>query len=224
MDSRESVILKESEGENVSFPPVVVHCFTGTKEEALTYIDRDYYIGFTGTICMFKRGKHLRDMLPELPLNKLMIETDAPFMGFRKDRKGSEPVDCLDVARKLSETVNVPLASVCRITFENSMNFFLAPKSGGGKSKSALKRERQKLAKQKKEAATAEEMKRKAEEEKQRLQEAAKDPEKRAKKLKKVLRAIIDLKGKDYTTLNDDQKKKVATEEAVRKELAELGV
>merc|ERR1712079_630470 len=99
------------------------------------------------------------------------------------------------------------------------MNFLLAPKRGGGKSKSALKRERQKLAKQKKEAATAEEMKRKAEEEKQRLQEAAKDPEKRAKKLKKVLRAIIDLKGKDYTTLNDDQKKKVATEEAVRKEL-----
>ena len=88
-------------------PPIVVHCFTGNKEEVMEYIRRGYYIGFTGTICKKERGAPLRKLLPSIPLEKVMVETDAPFMGFQKGRRGSEPADCTEVARKVSEVMEL---------------------------------------------------------------------------------------------------------------------
>ena len=58
----------------------VVHCFTGTKEEAQNYIDLGCYIGVTGWICDMKRGKDLQEAVKAIPPEKLMIETDAPFL------------------------------------------------------------------------------------------------------------------------------------------------
>lgn len=58
----------------------VVHCFTGTKEEAQNYIDLGCYIGVTGWICDMKRGKSLQEAVSIIPCDKLMIETDAPFL------------------------------------------------------------------------------------------------------------------------------------------------
>eukprot|EP00977_Amphora_coffeiformis_P020762 scaffold8471_cov184-Amphora_coffeaeformis.AAC.7 len=107
-----------------SLPPIVVHCFTGTETEALEYIRRGYYIGFTGTICKKERGAPLRDILPKLPLERLMVETVAPFMGFKKGRRGSEPVDVVDVARRLSETIGTPFDVVCETTTASARKFF----------------------------------------------------------------------------------------------------
>lgn len=60
---------------------VVVHCFTGTREEACAYVKLGCYIGVTGFICMQNRGRHLRSFLAEeVPIDRLMLETDAPFM------------------------------------------------------------------------------------------------------------------------------------------------
>jgi len=61
---------------------VVVHCFTGVKEEIEEYMKLDLHIGFTGVICNKNRGAHLREILSSkiIPLERLMIETDAPFM------------------------------------------------------------------------------------------------------------------------------------------------
>jgi len=109
---------------DVKMPPIVVHCFTGTKEEALNYIQRGYYIGFTGTICKKERGKPLRELIPSLPLDKLMVETDAPFMGFKKGSRSSEPADCVDVARKLAETMETPFETVAAVTTANASSFF----------------------------------------------------------------------------------------------------
>jgi len=92
------------------------------------------------------------------------------------------------------------------------------------KSKSAIKRERAKLAKQKAELAEKEEKERQEREEKERLEATRNDPVKRTKKLKKILKQIDSLKEKDASTLNDDQKAKLAMEEEVLKELAELNV
>jgi TatD DNase family protein len=78
--------------------PAVVHCFTGTAEEAQKYVEMGFYlgwhciqnessfssliIGFTGVICNIERGRTLREILKSkaIPLDKLLIETDAPFM------------------------------------------------------------------------------------------------------------------------------------------------
>mmetsp|Transcript_9165 Transcript_9165/g.13454 ORF Transcript_9165/g.13454 Transcript_9165/m.13454 type:complete len:761 (-) Transcript_9165:44-2326(-) len=96
----------------------------------------------------------------------------------------------------------------------------------GGKSKSALRREKQRLAKEKAEKEAAEEEKRKQEEEAARVSANKADPEKRAKKIRKVLKQIDDIKSKaaSGTELNDDQKKKLTTEEELRKELASLNL
>ena len=73
----------QRDGGELKLPHIVVHCFTGTSDEAAEYIQRGYYIGFTGTICKKERGAPLRDILQSniVPLNRIMIEADAPFHG-----------------------------------------------------------------------------------------------------------------------------------------------
>jgi TatD DNase family protein len=58
----------------------VVHCFTGTRKELFDYLDADYYIGITGWLCDERRGLHLREIVKNIPANRLMIETDAPYL------------------------------------------------------------------------------------------------------------------------------------------------
>ena len=58
----------------------VVHCFTGDKSELKSYIDMDCYIGITGWISDLSRGKHLHDLIKYIPEDRLMIETDSPYL------------------------------------------------------------------------------------------------------------------------------------------------
>jgi TatD DNase family protein len=60
--------------------PVVVHCFTGEREQLDSYLDLDLHIGITGWICDQRRGRHLCDLLPRIPRGRLMLETDAPYL------------------------------------------------------------------------------------------------------------------------------------------------
>ena len=60
--------------------PAVVHCFTGTREEMFDYLDRDWHIGITGWLCDERRGAHLRELVKNIPANRLMVETDAPYL------------------------------------------------------------------------------------------------------------------------------------------------
>jgi TatD DNase family protein len=57
-----------------------VHCFTGTREELFDYLDQDWHIGITGWLCDERRGQHLRELVKHIPANRLMIETDAPYL------------------------------------------------------------------------------------------------------------------------------------------------
>jgi TatD DNase family protein len=72
-------------------PNVVVHCFTGTGEELEAYLSMGFYIGITGWICDERRGMHLRKLVQRIPLNRLMLETDAPFLTPRDMRP--QPAD-----------------------------------------------------------------------------------------------------------------------------------
>jgi TatD DNase family protein len=58
----------------------VVHCFTGTAAELEVYLSLDLHIGITGWICDDRRGVALRSLIPRIPRDRLMIETDAPFL------------------------------------------------------------------------------------------------------------------------------------------------
>jgi TatD DNase family protein len=61
-------------------PAAVVHCFTDTEDALRDYLDLDCHIGITGWICDERRGAHLREMVKLIPTNRLMLETDAPYL------------------------------------------------------------------------------------------------------------------------------------------------
>ncbi len=58
----------------------VVHCFTDTREAMLEYLEMDCHIGITGWICDERRGHHLKEFVHEIPADRLMLETDAPYL------------------------------------------------------------------------------------------------------------------------------------------------
>ncbi|WP_376693848.1 TatD family hydrolase [Wenzhouxiangella sp. EGI_FJ10409] len=58
----------------------VVHCFTDTRDAMLEYLEMDCHIGITGWICDERRGRHLKDFVHEIPAERLMLETDAPYL------------------------------------------------------------------------------------------------------------------------------------------------
>lgn len=108
----------------------VIHCFTGTIEQAQTYIDLGFLLSFTGIITFPPRKtegniSQLQQVVKDLPLEKIMIETDAPYLSpvpFRGER--NEPHRVLHVAEKIAELKNLPLEEVCEQTFKNAVNFF----------------------------------------------------------------------------------------------------
>lgn len=61
-------------------PPAVVHCFTGERDELVDYLDRGFFIGITGWICDERRGTHLHELVREIPSDRLMLESDAPYL------------------------------------------------------------------------------------------------------------------------------------------------
>ncbi len=61
-------------------PDAVVHCFTDSRRALFDYLDLDCHIGITGWICDERRGLHLRELVREIPANRLLLETDAPYL------------------------------------------------------------------------------------------------------------------------------------------------
>lgn len=61
-------------------PGAVLHCFTGTEDEAKACLARGFYLGITGWVCDERRGLALRELLPVIPADKLLLETDAPYL------------------------------------------------------------------------------------------------------------------------------------------------
>ena len=101
-------------------PAAVVHCFTDTREAMLDYLSLDCHIGITGWICDERRGTHLREFVREIPANRLMIETDAPYLLPRTVRpqpshRRNEPMYlkhiCEEIARDRGEALEVTAAN-----------------------------------------------------------------------------------------------------------------
>jgi len=110
----------------------VVHCFTGTRAELFDYLDQDWYIGITGWLCDERRGTHLRELVRQIPANRLMIETDAPYLLPRtlqakpSDRR-NEPAFLPQIAMELAHDRGEEMAVTVAQTTATARAFFQLP-------------------------------------------------------------------------------------------------
>ena len=113
----------------------VAHCFTGERDELMAYVELGLYVGITGWICDERRGRHLLALVKEIPGDKLLLETDAPYLTPRDMRpqpkaRRNEPAflpHILDtVARALGRTPE----EVAAATTRNAATLFRLHESG----------------------------------------------------------------------------------------------
>ena len=112
--------------------PAVVHCFTGERRELFDYLDRDWHIGITGWLCDERRGAHLRELVKHIPANRLMIETDAPYLLPRtlrplpKDRR-NEPAFLAHIVEELARDRGEETAITAANSRATTAAFFRLP-------------------------------------------------------------------------------------------------
>jgi TatD DNase family protein len=139
VDSRRPVFLHQRDAHDdlvAALEPVlprltraVAHCFTGDAEALGAYVSMGLYIGITGWICDERRGRALYEIAGQIPDERLMIETDAPYLLPRtlvpkpKSRR-NEPSFLPEVLRVLAEARGQDPAHVARVTTENARRFF----------------------------------------------------------------------------------------------------
>ena len=102
----------------------IMHCFGGTPEMALELLDVGFLISFAGNVT-FKKADELRDAAKAVPLDRLLVETDCPYLTpvpFRGKR--NEPVRVVETARFLAEFLDVPFDQLARQTTSNFLKFF----------------------------------------------------------------------------------------------------
>jgi TatD DNase family protein len=108
----------------------VVHCFTGSGEELDAYLALDCHIGITGWICDERRGTHLLKLLPRIPLDRLMLETDAPFLTprtMKPRRSRNEPAFLTWVRDAVADAWGRPREEVAAATTATAQQFFTIP-------------------------------------------------------------------------------------------------
>lgn len=116
--------------------PAVVHCFTGERDELFDYLDQDWYIGITGWLCDERRGAHLRELVKNIPANRLMIETDAPYLLPRtlkpmpKDRR-NEPMFLSHIVEELARDRGEDVAVTAANATAATRTFFRLPGTTG---------------------------------------------------------------------------------------------
>jgi TatD DNase family protein len=109
----------------------VFHCFTGKLDEAQRIVEAGFHIGFTGPIT-FKRSDELRQIVREMPRDRLLVETDAPYLSPEPNRKikVNEPAFVVHVADEVARQWDVSRAEVDRITTRNVAALFGWPTMG----------------------------------------------------------------------------------------------
>jgi len=109
--------------------PAVIHCFTGSDEDLNAYLNLGLHIGITGWICDERRGTHLRELVKRVPLDRLVLETDAPFllprtMPHRPKDGRNEPAFLPYVLQTVADCLRKPPAEVALVTTQTARQFF----------------------------------------------------------------------------------------------------
>jgi TatD DNase family protein len=107
----------------------VVHCFTDGDTELRDYLDLDCHLGITGWICDERRGAHLRELVRRIPADRLLLETDAPYLLPRdlKPRPAhhrNEPMYLAHICEVLAVCMGKPTAQLAAETTANAQRFF----------------------------------------------------------------------------------------------------
>ena len=107
----------------------VVHCFTGTQEQLDDYLELDCYIGVTGWICDAKRNVELRKTIKNIPLERLMIETDCPYLipknlEEKPKNNRNEPTYLNHIANEVATLMKKDINDIREKTYKTSLSFF----------------------------------------------------------------------------------------------------
>lgn len=102
----------------------VIHCFTGSQQEAYAFLDLGFYLSFSG-IVTFKNSESLRDVARSVPHNRILVETDSPYLAPIPHRgKQNEPAWVVEVARCVAEVRKISLDLLAEQTTQNALNLF----------------------------------------------------------------------------------------------------
>lgn len=110
----------------------VVHCFTGDRNQLNAYLDRGWYIGITGWLCDERRGTHLHSLVRHIPRDRLMIETDAPYLLPRSmhplpKKRRNEPCFLSHILSELAKYRGEPQEITVQNTTRVARHFFNLP-------------------------------------------------------------------------------------------------
>ena len=105
----------------------VIHCFSGDLDLAKAFVELGYYISIPGTVT-YKKAYHVQEVASKIPLESMLIETDAPFLApVPKRGKRNEPAFVSFTAREIARLRNIEFEEVARQTSENAKNLFRLP-------------------------------------------------------------------------------------------------
>jgi len=115
-------ILREEMGQGAF--PALLHCFTGSRALAETAVGLGVYLSFSGVLT-FKNAQSLREIAADMPLERLLVETDAPFLAPTPHRgKRNEPAYVKETARVLAEAKGVSEGEIAQATTANALRLF----------------------------------------------------------------------------------------------------
>lgn len=123
--------IRDAHGEMVDFfraqkrlPPGLIHCFSGSVEIAREYVRMGFFISFAGPLT-FKKAPNLWEAAMNVPLDRLMVETDSPYLAPEPLRgRRNEPANVVWVLRRLAELRELPEEEMARVTTENARRFY----------------------------------------------------------------------------------------------------
>ncbi len=113
----ELIDILELKGKNLKG---VVHCFTGSQEQAKKYLEMGFYLGLNGIIFKFD----IEEVIKKTPLDKILIETDCPYLTPSQEQGRNEPLYVKHIVHKIAEIKNMDFEKLAGITTQNAKNLF----------------------------------------------------------------------------------------------------
>lgn len=123
------IIHSRDAWEDIFFPTLqstqgVFHSFTGSENEAKKALSLGYYLGFS-CIVTYPKNEHLRQIIKNMPLNKILIETDCPYLPPQSQRgQRNEPANVSEVVKVISEIKGISFKEAAQTTFDNAQRLF----------------------------------------------------------------------------------------------------